>query len=194
MPTRVVGATDLRKALRKFEPELAKETNKEIRNILKPIVSQARGFMPSNDAVPSGWLKRENAQGTWAKRFYDQSLARKGIVSKIGGSKPNNKGWRSVAAILNKSVGGAIYETAGRKTSGQQGKSSNPNAGKGFISELTQTGQFGSAEAYAGRGRHSRKFAGRAIFRAASLDEGKAVAGVQKALQRAEDKFYGRTR
>jgi len=38
MPTEVVGAVDLRKALRNYAPDLAKELTKELGNILKPVV------------------------------------------------------------------------------------------------------------------------------------------------------------
>ena len=175
MPTEVKGAIELRRALRQFEPDLAKSTDKEIRAVLKPMVNKARGFMPANKDMPSGWLKRDNAQGKWATRFYDQSLAKRGIVSKIGGSKSNNKGWKSIAAILNKSAGGAIYETAGRKS--------------GIVGRFTPN----LPEAHGIQGK-TQKMSGRAIFKAAFQDEGKATAGVQKALKTAEDKFYGRTR
>ena len=38
MPTEIKGAINLRKALRKFTPDLAKETQKEIASFLKPVV------------------------------------------------------------------------------------------------------------------------------------------------------------
>ena len=47
MPASVKGAIELRKALKEFTPDLAKETQKEIASILKPITNKARGFIPS---------------------------------------------------------------------------------------------------------------------------------------------------
>lgn len=173
MPTEVKGAIELRKALRQFEPELAKETTKEIANFLKPLTAKARGFMPSNEQVPSGWLKRDNAGGRWATRYYDETEARRGISYKNSPSKVNRNGWRSIASIMNKSAGGSIYETAGRK-SGITGNFT-PKLG-GQLDGRTQ------------------KMRGRGIFRAFAEDQGKATAGVLKAIKRAEDKFYGRTR
>jgi hypothetical protein len=76
MATELKGALNLRKALKQFEPDLAKETTKQIASFLKPVVRNARGFMPSNADVPSGWLKRPNAKGRWSTRFYDQTTAR----------------------------------------------------------------------------------------------------------------------
>jgi hypothetical protein len=194
MPTRVKGVIELRKALRKFEPDLAKETNKELATALKPIVAKARGFLPSNDAVPSGWLKRENAGGHWASKYYDQSEAKRGITYKTSPTKANRKGWRSIASILNKSAGGSIYETAGRKTAGQQGASVNRNAGQEFIAELNRTGELKNADNQKRVGRHSNKFKGRAMFRAVAEDEGKTTAAVMRALGKAEEKFKGATK
>lgn len=193
MPTEVKGVIELRKALRKFTPDLAKETQKELRAALKPIVAKSRGFLPDNEKVPSGWLKRENAEGSWANRFYDQSAARRGITFKTTPSKPNRKGFRSLAAILNTNAGGAIYETAGRKTKGQGGASLNPNAGQEFIAILNQAGELKNADNQKRVGRHSQKSIGRAMFRAASEDNGKTTAAVLKALGRAEDKFKAAT-
>lgn len=175
MPTEVKGAIELRKALRQFEPDLAKETTKEIASFLKPIVKNARGFLPSNDEAPSGWLKRDNADGKWAKRYYDASEARRGITYKTSPSKANRNGWRALASIMNKSAGGAIYETAGRKS--------------GIVGRFTPN--LPNASALVGKG---QKMTGRAMFKAFAQDQGKAIAGVQKAIGKSEDKFYGRTR
>jgi hypothetical protein len=44
MPTELKGAIEARKALKKFEPDLAKELRKEMANLLKPIVKNAKGL------------------------------------------------------------------------------------------------------------------------------------------------------
>lgn len=171
MPVELQGAIALKKALRKFEPDLAKETNKEIASFLKPLVRDARGFLPSNEDAPSGWLKRENAGGKWATRYYDQAEARRGITYRTGTSKPNRRGFRSVASILNKSAAGAIYETAGRKSG--------------------ITGNFTPRLGGEIKGRY-QKASGRAIFRAYDEDQGKATASVIKAIETAAAKFNAR--
>lgn len=168
MPVKLQGATALVKALRIVEPTLAKETTKEIASFLKPVVRDARGFLPSNEAAPSGWVKRPNAQGRWANRLYDQAEVRKGITYKATPSKANRSGFVALASIFNKSAAGAIYETAGRK-SGITGN---------FTPKLG--GQI------KGQG---QKMSGRAIFRAFEEDKGKAQDGVVKAIQKAVTKF-----
>ena len=167
MPTEVKGAVALRKSLRKFAPELAKETQKEIAGFLKPVVRQARGFVPSNSEMPSGWLLGTQ-KGKWERIAFDSSLVKRGITYKTTPSRANRKGFRSLASILNKSAAGAIYETAGRK-SGVQGRFT-PNLG-GQLSGQTQ------------------KMRGRAIYRAYELDHGKAKAAVIKAIFNSADKL-----
>jgi len=171
MPVKLQGAIALRKALRNFEPDLAKETTKEIGNFLKPVTRNARGFLPSNAEAPSGWLKREGAKGRWSTRYYDKALASRSIGYKSSPSKPNRSGFRALASIFNKSAAGAIYETAGRK-SGVTGNFTPRLGGK-----LTGEGQ---------------KMTGRAIFRAFEEDRGKATAGVLKAIETSAAKFNAR--
>ena len=163
MPVEVKGAIELRKALRDYAPDLAKKLNFEMAAALKPIVNQARGFMPSQSPL-SGWAVRENSKGTFP--MYDPVIAKKGIVYKVSPSKRNSRGFRSLASLRNKSAAGAIYETAGRK-----------NPGGNFSPRLP-----GSLTG-------SRKMAGRAIFRAWSEDKGKTNAAVIKAIELSRDKF-----
>jgi hypothetical protein len=171
MPVQLQGAVALRKALRNFEPDLAKETTKEIANFLKPVTRNARGFLPSNSEVPSGWLKREGAKGRWANRYYDRTQVSRSISYKSSPSKANRRGFRALASIFNKSAAGAIYETAGRK-SGVTGNFT-PKLG----GQLVGQGQ---------------KMTGRAIFRAFEEDRGKATAGVLKAIETSAAKFNAR--
>jgi hypothetical protein len=172
MPTAVKGALALRKALKQFEPDLAKETTKQIASFVKPVVKDARGFLPSNSEAPSGWLKRPNAQGRWANRSYDATEARRGISYKTSPNKPNRNGFRSLVTLYNKGAAGAIYETAGRR-SGITGN---------FTPKLG--GQL--------RGK-GQKMTGRALFRAYSEDEGKARGNVIKAIEAAAAKLNARS-
>ena len=167
MPTSVQGASNLRKALKQFTPDLAKETQKELANFLKPVVKNARGFIPSNDQVPSGWLVG-NQKGKWERVAFDSAVAKRGIGYKTTPSKPNRSGFRALVSILNKSAAGAIYETAGRK-SGIDGRFT-PR----LVGQLTGNGQ---------------KMQGRAMFRAYAQDQGKAKGAVLKAIFNSADKF-----
>jgi hypothetical protein len=167
MPTTVKGALELRKALRKFTPDLAKETQKEIAGFLKPVVRNARGFIPFNDQVPSGWVLGTQ-KGKWERVAFDSNIAKRGIGYKTTPSKVNRSGFRALVSLINKSAAGAIYETAGRKSG---------NVGR-FTPRL-------DGELVGSR----RKMQGRAMFRAYDEDQGKAKGAVLKAIFSSAEKF-----
>jgi hypothetical protein len=170
MPVEVKGGLATRKALRKFEPDLAKGLTKEMALALRPIVKTARGYLPSNEENISGWVKNVDQEGRWSgTRGYDAGLARAGVGFKTTPSKPNSKGFRSLVSIFNKNAAGAIYETAGRK-SGVQTGNFNPR----------MNGQL------KGRG---QKMTGRVIFRAYEENQGKARAAVLKAIEGAANQL-----
>ena len=173
MPTEVKGAIELRKALRKFTPDLAKETQKEISGALKPITKDAKGYLPDSGSVLSGWLPRENSNGTFPT--YNPRLVKAGIGYKTSPSKPNRRGFRSLARVFNKTAAGAIYETMGRKTPSSR-----------FVQN--QDSKYGAQ--LKGNG----KMQGRAIYRAYDENQGKAKAAVLKALKSAADKLNATAR
>jgi len=165
MPTSVKGGIELRKALRKFTPELAKETQKEIAGVLKPIVKNARGFIPAQSPL-SNWA-REGGKFP----IFDNTVMKRGIGYKTTPSKPNSRGFRALAQIRNMSAAGAIYETAGRLPAGTK-KSSRPN----FAEAMGQLEGYGNDK-------------GRAIFAAFEKDQGKATLAVVRAIENAGKKF-----
>lgn len=214
MPAEVTGALELRRALKKLAPDIAKESQKEISGLLRSIVNNARGFVPS-EAPLSGWASDKGVWGQGARR-YDAGEIKRGITFSAAPSKPNNRGFRALAAIYNKSAAGAIYETAGRK-SGMNGRpaapsvqhyanagtpfakadykvrssdkaysqSANPKAGAQFIGAM---GKMYEAKRQQGQGgRVSRKMNGRLIFRAWGEDQGKVNARVLKAIEKSVD-------
>ena len=216
MPVQVKGGIELRKALKKFTPDLAKETQKELASLLKPVVSKARGFIPSS-APLSGWGK---ASSNGRFPIWDGRGAKGGIGYKTTPSKPNRQGFRSLARIQNASPSGAIYETAGRvhpngreqlkqitytgtinrrdssetysfttSTNKKYGKSNNPEAGYLFVQSMNQYSAIVDANNQTGAGRRSRKMKGRAIFRAWKEDGGKTTAAVIKAIEVSREKF-----
>ena len=212
MPVEVRGALELRKAIKKFSPDLAKETRKELAGLLAPIVKTARGFIPSS-APLSGWGRPATTTGRFP--IWDTSAAKGGIGYKTSPSKPNKQGFRALARITNVSAAGTIYETAGRvnpqgrpqstiitkkksyyeysytrKGTKKESNSTNPNAGKQFIDAINSEGLIVDANNQTGAGKRSRKMKGRAIFKAWANDGGKTNAAVLKAIEGAKIKFY----
>lgn len=218
MPTEVKGAKNLRKAIKKFQPDLAKMTTKEMAAALKPITNKARGYMPSNSQMLSGWTSATSSSNTTNYRHfpkYDQTEAKRGVKYSTTPSKPNKRGFVSLARIINGSAGGAIYETSGRKnpngqpsqastrgvfsnyidTSNKVNKSLNPNAGKQFIARANSIGQLVNARPrqQGQSGRVTRKMTGRVIFRAFAEDQGRVTAAIVKAIGNSAIEFKART-
>ena len=202
MATTLTGASQLRTALRKFEPDLAKELQDEIAAFLKPIVKKARGYVPS-DFTPSHW-RGETKTGKWP--IYNATLMRRGIGYKTSPSKPNRRGFSYAASIANKTASGAIFETAGRKNPGGMQKapkgtprtnknfshSNNPLAGSQFIAALDNASPLKQGNTRTGSGRRGRYMVGRLIYRAWAEDQGKATAAITKAIEGAAAKFRAR--
>lgn len=206
MATEVVGAIALRKALNQYAPDLAKELTKELGAILKPIVTEARGFVPSESPM-RGWTSANGRSISAATSMfrvgkfpvYNASEIRRGIVYKTTPSKPNSRGFVNTVRIQNKTAAGAIYETAGRKNGQGQdwvgpnaggaskgvSRSVNRYAGNQFISNLGQL--YGPAR----KGDH--RMMGRLIFRAWDKTQGRANAAVFKSIENTTARFNQRT-
>jgi hypothetical protein len=189
MSVKLEGVKQTLRAIRKIDPELLKEMNKELKGIMIPIRDKARGYAPT--AAPGGlynWdegssgkkitaknsaFRTFNSTGT-LRRFplYDAEAARKGIYYSQAPSKRNKNGFQALYFIANKSASGAIYETAGRTNPGgsSKSKSNNPGAGGNFVSRMGPL--YGD----------SRERRGRMIFRAWYEDQGKAQAAVIQAI------------
>lgn len=189
MPVDVKGVKETIKALRKFDPELLKEMNSEIKSVMVPLRDKARGYAPS--PVPGnlyGWNENTVGKKITAKNsafrtfntegrlrlfpLYDYETVKKGIYYSQAPSKRNRNGWRALYFVANRSAAGAIYETAGRKNPGgdSKSKSNNPGAGANFISRMGPL--YGDTQAERGR----------MIFRAWQEDQGKAQDAVINAI------------
>lgn len=181
------GDIELRKALRKFSPNLEKALRKQIGAALRPVVREARGFVPAQSPM-SGWAGRSFSEGRFPT--YNASRIKAGITYSAVPSKMNSNGFRSMASVLNKSRAGAIYEGAGRanpngqpwvgpKAGGSSNKFSrsvNPKAGEQFIKNLPDLSS-------------SLKGRGRLIYRAWARNQGKAEGAVNKAISEALSTF-----
>lgn len=174
------GNVDLRKALRRFAPDLEKQLRKDLANAMKPVVAKARGFVEA-DAPMSGWAARAFSEGKFPT--YSASTIKSGISFMSIPGKVNPYGFSSMAKITNKSAAGAIYETAGRngpqpwvgpKAGGSSkgvSRSVNPEAGAQFIENLPALTT-------------SLKGRGRLIFKAWAQDQGKAEGAALTAIDK----------
>ena len=182
MPLNITGVEPTLKAMRKFDRDLTKQMNIEIKAAMITIRDKARGDVPQGfPTYLSGWEKRGKIQSQAVfntsgrvRKFplFDTAEVKAGIVYRQGKSIQNRQGYRAQYYVRNNSAAGAIYETAGRVQSGQQGRSNNPNAGQLFIGAMG--GLYGKD-----------KERGRLIFKAWEQDQGKATLAVTTAIDKA---------
>ena len=172
MPVEVKGLSELRRALNKFEPEMKKQLDREIRSFLAPVVKEARAYAPQEIPGLSNWTKAQTEGAKFPR--YDVSVVRRGIKVKLGASKRNTNGFKTLIAIVNNSAAGAIFETAGRKNpfGSPKSRSQNPYAGRHFIGAINAQGMM--------KGKDKER--GRLIYRAWDENQGKALANVMRAI------------
>jgi hypothetical protein len=190
LPVEIKGLAETLTAMRKFEPDLAKNLNKQVRAAMTPIQKQAQSYVPSTLPGLSGWSIKTSGNKITAQtssfrrgKFpkFNASLVRRGITLYIGKTKPNNRGFVTFYSIRNNTAAGAIMETAGRKNpSGQPwnpkskshdySHSLNPAAGLHFINSMGGSMQ----------GTGSTR--GRLIYRAVAEDHGRTLAKIMKAV------------
>ena len=191
MRIEIRGNADLRKAMRRFTPDLEKSLRKEIGNALRPVVREAKGFVPAVSPM-SGWAGRSFSEGRFPT--YNAATIIAGIKYSATPSKINDQGFSSMASVQNNSRVGSIYEGAGRANPngqpwvGPKGPASkryshsrNPKAGQQFIANLPPL--VGSL-----------KGTGRLIYRAWANNKGKAEGAVNKAIDTAITQFRARAR
>lgn len=195
MPVVVEGVPELKKALKKFAPDLRKQMDDEIRVVLKEVVNEARSKLPGQ---APGNLYNWNDTGaevksrtSRARAFpkYDARVARRGITYSLGRGKRNRSGFSSLYSLLNKSAAGAIIETSGRKSGprgSNDGQSNNPNAGAIFVGAMNAVGPLKSYD----RRQVTR---GRVLYAAYTDNNGKALDGTMRAIEKAARLFRERT-
>ena len=121
MPVNLEGVKGTLKALRKIDPELLKEMNKEIKGVMIPIRDKARGYAPS--PVPGNlynWNEGTKGRKITARNsafrtlntegrlrmfpLYDAAAASKGVYYTAAPSRRNKNGWSSQYIIANASA------------------------------------------------------------------------------------------
>lgn len=201
MPVVIEGLDETLKAMRQFEPDLAKNLNHDIQTVLLPVAKKAQGYVRSELPGLSNWtfathgrkITEESSvfkvkRGSFPK--FNASIVRRGIKVTIGETRPNRSGFVSFYRLSNLTAAGAIMETAGRKNPGGQewkpssgshsySHSRNPDAGLHFINSLGASAGAGNMK-------------GRLIFRAWDDWEGRALASVVKSIELTVATFHRR--
>ena len=194
MPVEIRGLAETLTAMRKFEPDLAKNLNKEVRAALTPVQKKAQNYFPSNISGLSNWMLKTKGKKITQQSSafaavghfprYNKAIASKGIKVIIGKTKKNSRGFVTFYRISNVTAAGAIYETSGRRhgQSRRQYKSNNPQAGAHFMAAMNQPLE--------GKG----MMRGRVLYRAWEEDQGRAFGQVVKAVDATILQFHARAK
>jgi len=204
MPVEVVGVKDVLKGLEFIDEDMRQRIRIAIDPIMRGVADKAKGFVPSNTEVLSGWAKASGNPGNFPK--YDAGVAKAGIGYNPGENKTFRNGFKVSNYVYNASRPGAIYEVAGRlnpegrapfqmtPSKGASGtytlksrrskafreyNSNNPFASQQFIAALEPVTAQPKIKDIRGGGRKTK---GRLIYKAWAQDSPKVYDAIIKAI------------
>ena len=218
MPVEVVGVKDVLAGLSFIDQDMRQRIRTAIDPIMRDVAVKAKGFVPSDNAVLSGWTKSLSSNVSY-RPFpkYDANVVRNGIGYNPGENKTLRNGFKVSNYVYNVSRPGSIYETAGRLNpqgrapfemrasqgaSGQytkrsakskafeEYKSNNPFASQQFIAALEPVTSQPKIPGARGGGRKTK---GRLIYKAWSQDSLKVYEAILKAIDNTAVQFNKKT-
>lgn len=111
--TAIIGYKEAAAKLKEFDPELRKEMNREIRSALRPIVSKAKTYIPTQPL--SNWNYGSSRYLPSRLPYWDYTDAVKGITIRAGAQRRRQGSELSdVWMIQQASPSGVVYEWVGR--------------------------------------------------------------------------------
>ena len=207
MPVVVQGVDDLKRALKKFAPDLRDEMDDTIKAELAAVRDAARAKVPGNP--PGGlynWARPKSTEDVISRTsktrgfpIYNAAVVRRGLVYRTGTQRFNPNGFATLFSLWNSSDVGAIIEVAGRKnaygrpqmgnrgskSTQEFGRSNNPDAGRRFVGALNGVGAIKGYD-------QNPKHRGRLLYSVYADRDGKTVDAVFKAIELAKRKFNAR--
>ena len=170
--------------MKDVDKDLNKEMSKNIKQAMLIVRDRARGYLPAQSEVLSGWGKGTASIQTIIdpnRLFppYDYALAKSKVAYSAGQNKANDRGFKSAFYVYNNSRPGAIFETAGRIGRPRGNKSLNPNAPV----------QFNSAAEMLSSMKGQGKQRGRVIYRAWDETKDIIIPKVVNAIDTVATKF-----
>jgi hypothetical protein len=188
MPVVVTGVKQLQKAMRDVDKDLNKEMSKNVKQAMLIVRDRARGYLPAQSEVLSGWGKGTGSIDTIKQPNrlfppYDYALAKSKVQYSAGQNKANNKGFKAAFYVYNNSRSGAIFETAGRISKPRGNKSLNPNAPEQFNSAAEMLSSM--------KGQGNQR--GRVIYRAWDETKNIVIPKVVDAIETVAVKFKKNT-
>jgi hypothetical protein len=214
MPAEVVGVNDVLKGLVKIDEDMRLRIRAAIDPLMRGVAAKAKGFVPNNDNVLSGWRKPLSSDVSY-RSFpkYDADIVKAGIGYNPGYNKTMRNGFKVSNYVYNVSRPGSIYEVAGRlnpegrapfqmtPSQGASGtytrrsarskafeeyKSNNPFASQQFIAALEPVTKQPKIKDVRSSG---RKTQGRLVYKAWAEDSMKVYEAIVKAINATATNF-----
>jgi hypothetical protein len=110
----VVGVKDAMRQLQKIEPDLAKQIKKDFKEIVKPVVGDARSQVLN---LPLSGFRRNWKAGKLLP--WSQSAVSRSIIARYSNRRRGNS--LAVFSVTMKSPAGTIFDIAGRKSANRLG-------------------------------------------------------------------------
>ena len=215
MPVEVKGLAEVLTAMRKFEPDLAKNLNREMRAAMTPIQKTAQGFVPNGMAGLHNWEfktsgKKINKQtSAFSQRefpMFNPGIVKSGIRISTGKTRKNPHGFVTFYRIVNLSPAGTIMEMAGRihpngrPQTHQVTVGKRHNGGRKVTVHTTKDSQSNNPDAgnwfihhLHGQLQGQMPKRGRLLYKAGAQDQGRTTARMMKALQETLKTFQRRS-
>ena len=112
----IVGAKEAIKALRRIDPEMRKQFNRDAAAIMKPALDEIKKSYPNK--LPSGMMRAWKMQSGYQQFPYDVKKMRRGVKFKIDTRRKNS----TVMRIVNTEPSAVFIEFVGRKSYAQIAK------------------------------------------------------------------------
>jgi hypothetical protein len=112
----IVGAKDAIKALRRIDPDLRKQFNRDAAQIMKPALDEIKASYPVK--LPSGMMRNWKMASGFQQFPYDVKKVRKGVKFKIDTRRKN----QTVMRIVNTEPSAVFIEFVGRSSYAQIAK------------------------------------------------------------------------
>jgi hypothetical protein len=136
----VIGVKEVMKGLSFIDEDMYKRIKTVLDPLMRQVEATAKGYVPSNAEVLSGWSKPISSQVDY-RPFpkYNADSVRGGIGYKEGQNRRFKNGFQVENYVYNINAAGRIYETAGRLNPQGRAPFTSINQGGGTLA-FKQTG------------------------------------------------------
>ena len=128
---KVQGVTGALTTLRKLDPDFQKQVKKDIRAAAKPLQQKAREYVPLKPPLSGFSRSWTRSTGGTVAGWNARGKTRNKVVIKTGGKRRPDGSYLLVAVVQTDAMG-AIFDMAGRRSSGHT------PAGQAMISNLNK--------------------------------------------------------